>query len=648
MESGSRQRMISDRARLAAMLLVLAALLVGCKGVLLPLPGLDPRESLRWLVRVSVVGSADVAYVMLLGLALVGLWQLARRLTPRRMGWFWALAWTAVLVSAVYGAASVAIFRHLEIQLTLPMLHFLAQWREMATSAEAVVSWRTWLALASAVGMMVAGYRLLAWLLVRRPIRFSHAARILLATALVGYFGLSLAWERTHWQDHSLWQARLAKNPHLRLIESLVTVTPLADAADFPPDASEFDDFRPPPSTPRSTGSHPRKNIVLVVLESVSAKWTGLYGAPYANTPNLQRLARRAMVFDNVYSQCPSSAKAMVTMLCGSYPRMDWREQTRSGQMPVDSLADVARRSGYRTAFFHPGDWSSLAKVEFLKDHGFECVRDARDLPHKERSWGQYDSWLLDEMCRWIDGRDSPFLAVAWTVQTHHPYPVEGTEQDYGVKDAEMNRYLNGIRESDALVGRLWEAIRQRGLAQSTVLAVIGDHGDAFGQHHQRLHIFGLYEENVHVPLVIVHDDPRLPVGRFDTIAEQIDLPATLAECAGLPPSPQWQGRSLLSGDRRERAYFYVVWDPVLFGVRQGRYKYILEPGRGDALYDLAADPGELEDLAGDHPELCAALKRRLHALVAYHGDTPTFHQPNSRRRPSFARRPAAEGARRR
>jgi arylsulfatase A-like enzyme len=119
------------------------------------------------------------------------------------------------------------------------------------------------------------------------------------------------------------------------------------------------------------------------------------------------------------------------------------------------------------------------------------------------------------------------------------------------------------------------------------------------------------------VPLVIVHADPRLPIGRRETVGQQIDLPATLAECAGVAASPQWQGRSLLAADRRGRAYFYVVWDPVLFGVRQGRYKYILEPGRRDTMYDLEADPGEFEDVAARHPELRDELKRRLHALAA-------------------------------
>jgi arylsulfatase A-like enzyme len=665
MQSGECQDGISDQSRLAVMLVPLAAVLLGCKAVLLPLPHPAPGDALRWAVRVGVVGAADVAYVLVLGLGLLALLKVAQRLTPRRPGWFWAIAWTAVLASALYGAAGVVIFRNLEMQLTLPTLRFFGEWRQMAAGVHAVVSWQTWLGLAAVLLGTAAACRAGVWCVGRRPVPVSRRGVIVSAALVLAYLGFSFAWSRTQWQDSSLWQARLARSPHLRLLESLVAAAPAMHAAALPDDSPEFDDFRPAGTPPegdspifasrklgqspvasRKSGQFPGpKNIVLVVFESVGAEYMGLYGAPYDNTPNLERLAEHGLVFENVYAQCPSSAKALVAMLSGVYPRMDWREETRSQNAQLPSLADAVRRQGYRTAFFHSGDWSWQGGDAFLEQHGFDRVRDARHLPQQACSWGQYDSWLQDQLLTWIDRDESPFLAVVWTIQTHHPYTVEGEVRDYGVDDPELNRYLNAVRESDALVGRIWQAICNRHLAESTVLAVVGDHGEAFGQHNQRLHIFGLYEENVRVPLVIVHADPRLPVGRRETIAEQIDLPATLAECAGVPGEPAWQGRNLLSADRHGRAYFYVVWDPVLFGVRQGRYKYILEPGRRDAMYDLAADPGETEDVAARHPDLRDELKRRLHVLVAYQDRQQESHDRGERSNSTDSRRLTAAGA---
>ena len=220
MPSGYHRKAVSDAERLLVLLLLLGVLLIACKGWLLPLPGLNPARAARWAVRLSVVAAADMAYVAMLGGVLWTLLKLAGRVSPGRTGWFWPLAWTAVLISALYGAASVPIFRHLKMQLTYPMLHFLAQWREMVTSVQAVVSWQTWFGLIWVVGVLVSGYGLATWLWSRWPVRLSRSAVALLVGLAVTYFGFSYYWSQTRWQDRSLWQARLARSPHLRLIES--------------------------------------------------------------------------------------------------------------------------------------------------------------------------------------------------------------------------------------------------------------------------------------------------------------------------------------------------------------------------------------------------------------------------------------------
>ena len=91
-----------------------------------------------------------------------------------------------------------------------------------------------------------------------------------------------------------------------------------------------------------------------------------------------------------------------------------------------------------------------------------------------------------------------------------------------------------------------------------------------------------------------------------------------MAELAGVSPSANWQGRSLLATDRPQRAYFYTVWDPVILGVREANEKYFWHVGQGESLFDLTADPGELCDLAPQRRPRAVELRRRLAALVAF------------------------------
>lgn len=326
-------------------------------------------------------------------------------------------------------------------------------------------------------------------------------------------------------------------------------------------------------------------------------------------------MSRHSLIFENAYAQCPSSAKALVALVTGTYPRLDIHEQTRADEQ-LPSLAAVAAHSGYRTAFFHSGNWAWRGGDAFLRNHGFEHFQDARHEPSLDRSWGTRDDWLADQVLRWIDAEDRPFLAMLWTIQTHHPYRCSGSLQPYAPHDAELNRYLNAIRDADALVGRLWDALVQRGLADSTLLVVVGDHGQAFGQHQQRLHIFGLYQENVHIPLILIHGG-RLPTGRVSEVCQQIDVAPTVAWCLGLPSERAWQGRNLFAPARDVQVFFYTLWDPVVLGTRRGRYKYLWEAGGKEQLFDLAEDALELHNLAPQQPQRTRLFRSDVAELVA-------------------------------
>src|SRR5262249_29786259 len=162
--------------------------------------------------------------------------------------------------------------------------------------------------------------------------------------------------------------------------------------------------------------------------------------------------------------------------------------------------------------------------------------------------WGAEDRFLVDRLIRFVDEQKGrPFVAVCWTDQTHDPYqPSPGAHfADYlgdeptSPHAGDLVRYLNVLHETDRHLGRLFAALRERGLAADTLVVVTGDHGEAFGDpHEQRGHGFTLFQEDVHVPLILWN--PRLfsPGRRVQGAGAHVDLNPTIADVLGVAPPP--------------------------------------------------------------------------------------------------------------
>jgi lipoteichoic acid synthase len=210
-----------------------------------------------------------------------------------------------------------------------------------------------------------------------------------------------------------------------------------------------------------------------------------------------------------------------------------------------------------------------------------------------------------------------PFAAVLWTMQTHMPYFTSGPEGHYAEAGSELNRYLSALHEGDRAVGDLLRGLDRRGLLESTLVIVMGDHGEAFGQHGHLNHQL-LYEEDLHVPLLLINE--RLFHGERDSTAGGIiDVAPTIMDLLGYPLPPRWQGRSLFDLERSGRIYYFAPFSSVYFGYREGSRKLIYNATSNTAeLYDLQADPEEKVNLGAREAEAVAAGRDRLVAWARY------------------------------
>ena len=401
------------------------------------------------------------------------------------------------------------------------------------------------------------------------------------------------------------------------------------------------------------------RGVVLVVLDTLRADGLSTLGNARPTSPVIDALGRRGVVFEQVISHAAWTLPGFVGLLSARYPAADVYADGRLLRSTVSAFRDA----GYATAAFTEGAYVS---EDFGTDRGFDAFEaneaqirlgPGRPLPGPRgiaHTFARAGAWLEANA-------DAPFFLLVHTYEPHLPYrrrlyaeslPSGAIGETYEVRDAravsqgevvvgDTERayvralYDGGVRVADAHVGKLFETLQRLGIAQETIVAVTSDHGEDLGgrsptdlgrhQHH-------LHDELLHVPLVIYDPLREWPKGRVASQVRLVDVMPTLLELAGAPVPGDLDGRSLTplmagreSADRPAFATLAEA-DRLLLAVRSGGAKLIVEHDRSTradrpALYDLAADPGEREDVAGTgRPEeapltaLLDATRRRLEA----------------------------------
>lgn len=360
------------------------------------------------------------------------------------------------------------------------------------------------------------------------------------------------------------------------------------------------------------------RNVVLVSLESIAAQYLRLYGGADDVTPHLDRLARSGVVFENAYAVYPESIKGLFSVLCSTFPAFDTTAD-RHARAPCRSVAAVLGRAGYDTALFHSGRFGYLGMNSVVTDRGYDTLEDAGDIGgRRESSFGVDEPSTVARMLSWIDALPAGrrFFITYLPIAGHHPYdtPEPGP---FSTRE-EIGRYRNALHYGDASLGAFVAGLRARGLDEHIVWIVLGDHGEAMGQHEGNYgHTFFLYEENVRVPFVIAAPGVIERQQRSRTIVSLIDTAPTILDLVGVRSPAEYQGRSALDG-RPRMALFFTDYSLGLLGLRDGRWKFVHElESRRSKLFDLERDPAETLDLSAHHAARVAAYERTLRGWSA-------------------------------
>lgn len=371
------------------------------------------------------------------------------------------------------------------------------------------------------------------------------------------------------------------------------------------------------------------KNVVLFVMESVPAEYVYDYPSPDPITPNISKYAANALRFDNIYAHAPATNYSLFSLLTSIVPELSSTGMTEKyPDLPLPSIANVLSDRGYRTAYISSSDSRFQSTNLFLGNKGFDVIEDFRDwtcdriYKNSSETWRYMDFssdlCTVERLKSWIaEDISKPFFATFWTGMTHYPYFTEGEVKSY-VKDADLNRFLNALSIGDAAFGRLMDFLEEMKLAKDTLVVVVGDHGEAFGQHGTFVHASAIYDENIRVPLLFINEG-AFSGQRAGTVGGGTDVAPTILDVLNIERPVLWQGRSLFDAERSGRVYFFSPWNGFKVGYREGSDKFIYNSdGRRLESYDLASDPGEKHDLTKDGEAETEVVVRNLASWVKY------------------------------
>jgi arylsulfatase A-like enzyme len=428
---------------------------------------------------------------------------------------------------------------------------------------------------------------------------------------------------------------------------------------------------------PRPRPGDRKPNILLLGIDSLSARNMSCYGYGRMTTPHIDRFARGGTLFANHISPHIPTTSGYANMLTGRdcFGTQVVALRHRGAMRPeARTLAEILRENGYTTTSVgFEGNPASRGFDTYLHFPGWEADKDGRSpkaeclntvaIPELERLCGQDLPWLL--FLRHMDPH-SPYLPPApfermfyhgdecdptnpsmEPVMTFKPFcdyfaawmPKGITDKDY-----EIAQYDGAVAYMDSAIQTIFTALETRGILDETIVVITADHGETLYDHECWFDHHGIYDCVLRVPLIIRYPG-KAPAGRrVAGYSDHPDIVPTILDMAGIEADDDFDGRSLLPMARGEVAshesevYITECTWMRKHGWRTPEWKLMvaLEPDfhfkPPVELYSLTEDPEENNNLAEALPDVVEFLKARMEAWIARREretglPNPMYHQ---------------------
>jgi len=367
-----------------------------------------------------------------------------------------------------------------------------------------------------------------------------------------------------------------------------------------------------------------KPNIVLITLDSTRADRMGFMGAHSGLTPDLDGIAHQGMVFAQAYAQAPATVASDATVLTGAYPQT---HRASEFAVPLATtlpyLPDLLHSSGYRTAAFvgsilldpRNGPFQGYDRGFDVYDAGFHQAQRGEN---RFQSVERHGDQVVARAMNWLAAnKQRPFFLWVHLQDAHAPYATS---------------YDRAVAATDAAVRKLVSFLRSQSLYDDALIVIASSQGESLGAHGEETHGIFLYDETIHVPLVLKLPKNQMAGKQIRNRARLLDIAPTVLTVAGLPTPAQMQGQSLIrialaSSQNDEPAYSRSDLPQQGFGCslleswRAGKYLYIRAPK--PELYDLSVDSNATHNLAQSSKATIETMASQLQALDSRLGNEP-------------------------
>lgn len=363
----------------------------------------------------------------------------------------------------------------------------------------------------------------------------------------------------------------------------------------------------------------------VVLMITIDALRADLLGGDYdEKLPTLARIREQGIWFNNARAPGTLTKTSVASLFMGKYFSQQYWVKAERGlysvtEDPTRRFPEYLSDAGVRTV--------NVNAVGWLRNHNGHVKGFAKEKRITSKKQGRYtpSKPVIDYftmLLRRVD--EHPTFIHTHLIDAHAPYTLGGT------KGSQFERYLAEVAMVDDGLARVLRAIEKSGLENRTFLIVLADHGEAFGEHGANTHGTNLYDEALHVPLII--RGPGVAPRVIDDLVSTMDVGPTILDLFGQPTPRYFMGESLVPYLLGRSPH---LTRPVLGEARLMRtlvmpngLKVIYDTRtRQVELYDLKQDPKELEDLSDD-AELLEEPLGLLQSFFEIHGYEKNGYSP--------------------